>query len=84
MPVTTPDIKVSSVRRMGGIVELVGETYQEAQTYALEKAVRDGLTFVAPYDDPYTIAGQGTIGDEILRQVRCCLCRCPFRLISPG
>lgn len=34
-----------------------------------ERAVRDGLTFVAPYDDPYTIAGQGTIGDEILRQV---------------
>jgi threonine dehydratase len=33
------------------------------------RAVRDGLTFVAPYDDPHTIAGQGTIGDEILRQV---------------
>lgn len=35
-----------------------------------ERAVREGLTFVAPYDDPHTIAGQGTIGDEILRQVR--------------
>jgi hypothetical protein len=34
------------------------------------RAVQDGLTFVAPYDDPHTIAGQGTIGDEILRQVR--------------
>jgi hypothetical protein len=36
------------------------------------RAVRDGLTFVAPYDDPHTIAGQGTIGDEILRQVCAC------------
>lgn len=35
-----------------------------------ERAVRDSLVFVAPYDDPHTIAGQGTIGDEILRQVR--------------
>jgi threonine dehydratase len=35
-----------------------------------ERAVRDELVFVAPYDDPHTIAGQGTIGDEILRQVR--------------
>ena len=34
-----------------------------------QRAVKEGLTFVAPYDDPYTIAGQGTIGDEILRQV---------------
>lgn len=34
-----------------------------------ERSVREGLTFVAPYDDPHTIAGQGTIGDEILRQV---------------
>ena len=35
-----------------------------------QRAVAEGLTFVAPYDDPYTIAGQGTIGDEILRQAR--------------
>jgi threonine dehydratase len=34
-----------------------------------DRAIREGLTFVAPYDDPHTIAGQGTIGDEILRQV---------------
>jgi threonine dehydratase len=69
MPVTTPDIKVANVRRLGGTVELVGETYQEAQAHALKRAVDEGLTFVAPYDDPYTIAGQATIGDEILRQV---------------
>lgn len=69
MPVNTPDIKVANVRRLGGKVELVGESYQEAQSYALHRAVTEGLTFVAPYDDPYTIAGQGTIGDEILRQI---------------
>jgi threonine dehydratase len=69
MPVNTPDIKVANVRRLGGQVELVGESYQEAQAHALGRAVAEGLTFVAPYDDPHTIAGQGTIGDEILRQV---------------
>jgi hypothetical protein len=39
------------------------------------RAVKDGLTFVAPYDDPHTIAGQGTIGDEILRQVSALMIR---------
>jgi len=69
MPVNTPDIKVANVRRLGGIVELIGESYQEAQAHAQGRSVAEGLTFVAPYDDPYTIAGQGTIGDEIMRQV---------------
>jgi threonine dehydratase len=70
MPVSTPDIKVANVRRLGGEVELVGETYQETQAHAQARAAAEGLVFVAPYDDPYTVAGQGTIGDEILRQVR--------------
>lgn len=69
MPVNTPDIKVANVRRLGGEVELVGETYQEAQSHAQMRAAEEGLTFVAPYDDPYTIAGQGTIANELLRQV---------------
>jgi threonine dehydratase len=68
MPVATPEIKVANVRRLGGEVALVGESYQEAQAAALARAASEGLTFVAPYDDPYTIAGQATIGDEILRQ----------------
>lgn len=70
MPVNTPEIKVANVLKLGGIVELVGESYQETQGYAVQRAITEGLTFVPPYDDPYTIAGQGTIGDEILRQVR--------------
>lgn len=69
MPVNTPDIKVANVKRLGGIAQLVGDTYQEAQEYALRRAVEDNLEFIAPYDDPYTIAGQGTIGMEIFRQI---------------
>lgn len=68
MPVTTPDIKVAAVRALGGTVELVGESYQEAQAYAMARSRAEGRVFVAPYDDPYTIAGQGTIAAEILRQ----------------
>ncbi|KAG1655822.1 hypothetical protein FOA52_008385 [Chlamydomonas sp. UWO 241] len=45
------------------------ESYQELQAYAAARSESDGLPFIAPYDDPYTIAGQGTIGDEILRQI---------------
>ncbi|GMH45397.1 hypothetical protein BSKO_13354 [Bryopsis sp. KO-2023] len=69
MPTSTPSIKIDAVKRLGATVELVGESYQETQAYALEKSVEDGLAFVAPYDDPYTIAGQGTIGKEILEQI---------------
>lgn len=68
MPITTPEIKVAAVKALGGTVELVGESYQETQVYAQEKSRKDGMVFIAPYDDPYTIAGQGTVGAEILRQ----------------
>lgn len=69
MPVSTPQIKVDAVKRLGGDVELVGGSYTEAQAAAFERAASRGLTFIAPYDDPYTVAGQGTIGAEILRQL---------------
>jgi hypothetical protein len=39
-----------------------------AQAHAVKRSINEGLAFVPPYDDPHTIAGQGTIGDEILRQ----------------
>jgi len=68
MPVTTPSIKVDAVRARGATVELVGDTYADAAAYALTLAAERGLTFVHPYDDPDVIAGQGTIGLEILRQ----------------
>ncbi|MDR0701151.1 MAG: threonine ammonia-lyase, biosynthetic [Azoarcus sp.] len=67
MPATTPQIKVDAVRARGGEVVLTGESYSDAYTHALELEKRDRLTFVHPYDDPDVIAGQGTIGMEILR-----------------
>eukprot|EP00192_Tetraselmis_astigmatica_P008413 CAMPEP_0117648422 /NCGR_PEP_ID=MMETSP0804-20121206/392_1 /TAXON_ID=1074897 /ORGANISM="Tetraselmis astigmatica, Strain CCMP880" /LENGTH=655 /DNA_ID=CAMNT_0005454015 /DNA_START=38 /DNA_END=2006 /DNA_ORIENTATION=+ len=70
MPTNTPNIKVDAVRRLGGQVELVGESYNETQAYAMERAEADGRVFIAPYDDPYTIAGQGTIAAEIVQQIR--------------
>ena len=80
MPVTTPGIKVEAVRRRGGEVVLAGESYDEAYAHALEMEKKEKLTFVHPYDDPDVIAGQGTIGMEILRQhpehidaVFCCI-----------
>src|SRR5580765_3824695 len=68
MPVTTPQIKVDAVLARGAQVVLHGDSYDEAyaQARAIERSKK--LTFVHPYDDPDVIAGQGTIGMEILRQ----------------
>jgi threonine dehydratase len=68
MPVTTPGIKVDAVRQRGAEVLLRGDSYSDAYRYAMQLKRRRGLTFVHPYDDPDVIAGQGTIGMEILRQ----------------
>ena len=50
-------------------MRLVGESYTETQAYAFQTAADENRAFVAPYDDPLTIAGQGTIGVEILKQL---------------
>ena len=68
MPTTTPQIKVQAVKNRGGEVVLAGESYDEAYLHALELEKAEQLTFVHPFDDPEVIAGQGTIGMEILRQ----------------
>ncbi len=68
MPVTTPEIKVSSVRAYGADVILIGDAYDEAAAHAETLAQEEGLEFIHPYDDPDVIAGQGTIGMEIVRQ----------------
>ena len=68
MPVTTPRIKVEAVAARGAEVVLHGDSYSDAYSRALEIKRKKGLTFVHPYDDPEVIAGQGTIGMEILRQ----------------
>jgi threonine dehydratase len=68
MPVTTPQVKVNAVRTQGGTVVLYGDTYDEAYIHARQLEAEKGLTFIHPFDDPDVIAGQGTIGMEILRQ----------------
>ncbi|HEY6966753.1 MAG TPA: threonine ammonia-lyase, biosynthetic, partial [Burkholderiales bacterium] len=68
MPVTTPRIKINAVAARGAEVVLHGDSYDEAYAHALRLKRRRGLVFVHPYDDPEVIAGQGTIGMEILRQ----------------
>jgi threonine dehydratase len=68
MPRTTPQIKVDAVRSFGGKVVLHGDNYDAAYTHAREIATQRKLTFVHPYDDPEVIAGQGTIGMEIIKQ----------------
>ncbi|HZD19548.1 MAG TPA: threonine ammonia-lyase, biosynthetic [Burkholderiales bacterium] len=68
MPVTTPRIKVDAVRARGAQVRLHGDSYAEAYAEALRLKRRRALTFVHPYDDPEVIAGQGTVGLEIVRQ----------------
>ncbi len=68
MPVTTPKIKVDAVVRRGAHVVLHGDSYHEASEYANKLGSSKKLTYVHPYDDPLVIAGQGTIGMEILRQ----------------
>ena len=67
MPQTTPQIKVDAVRAMGAMVELSGDSYADAKTRCDALVKETGLTFIHPFDDPLVIAGQGTIGAEILR-----------------
>lgn len=68
MPTTTPAIKVDAVKNRGGEVVLAGDTYDAAYAHARTLEKQEKLTFVHPFDDPEVIAGQGTIGMEILRQ----------------
>src|SRR5687768_3423576 len=68
MPATTPPIKIDAVRSHGARIVLHGDTYDEAYAHSQELAARQNLSFIHPYDDPDVIAGQGTIGMEILHQ----------------
>ena len=64
----TPEIKVNAVARLGGHVILHGDNYDEAAAHARRLVQEKGYTYVHPFDDPDVIAGQGTIGVEMLRQ----------------
>ena len=68
MPLTTPDIKVDNVRRLGAEVRLVGKSYNEAQAASIQCAIDEKKTLIHPFDDVDVIAGQGTVAKEILQQ----------------
>ncbi len=70
MPQTTPTIKVDAVRRMGAEVVLSGDSYAEAKARCDALVEETGRTLIHPFDDPLVIAGQGTIGAEILRHAQ--------------
>ena len=69
MPKTTPDIKVDNVRRFGGEVRLVGNSFSEAQAASIEYAKTESKTIIHPFDDTDVIAGQGTVAKELLQQL---------------
>ena len=68
MPTVTPRIKIDAVRSLGGEVLLRGENFDAAKAEAQRLSEVESLTFIAPFDDPRVIAGQGTIGLEIIQQ----------------
>ena len=65
MPKTAPQAKIDATRGYGGTVELVGQDFQDAMTYAQSKAEESDAEFVHAYDDPHIVAGQGTLGIEM-------------------
>lgn len=70
MPVFAPPLKVIATRAYGAEVVLTGETFDDAFSAAIEFQEKSGATFVHPFNDPYIIAGQGTVGLEIFEQLR--------------
>lgn len=68
MPRTTPEIKLEAVRELGADVVLFGNNFADAKAHCAELCAEGHETFVDAYDDPLVIAGQGTIGQELVRQ----------------
>jgi threonine dehydratase len=68
MPRTTPSIKIEAVKAYGAEVELAGDSYSDAAEHCKQRAQETGRTYVHPFDDPLVIAGQGTVGREIIEQ----------------
>lgn len=68
MPCTAPKVKIQAVKDLGGEVILYGDSFSDAYEHALELKIKKNLTLIHAFDDPYIIAGQGTIAKEILSQ----------------
>ncbi|HUS26490.1 MAG TPA: threonine ammonia-lyase, biosynthetic [Nevskiaceae bacterium] len=69
MPRTTPGIKIDAVKSYGAEVELAGDSYSDAAHHCKQRVAETGRTYIHPFDDPLVIAGQGTVGREILEQL---------------
>ena len=69
MPTHTPFVKATATRSYGAEVILSGNIYDESYQYALELAKKEGHVFIHPFEDPHIIAGQGSLGLEILDQM---------------
>jgi threonine dehydratase len=69
MPQTTPSIKIDAVRGYGAEIELAGDSYSDAAEYCKVRTTETGRVYIHPFDDPLIIAGQGTIGREIIEQL---------------
>ncbi|WP_286263942.1 threonine ammonia-lyase, biosynthetic [Thalassotalea atypica] len=69
MPITTPEIKVDNVKRLGAEVRLIGKSFNEAQTASQGISEDENKTLIHPFDDPDVIAGQGTVAKELLQQL---------------
>ncbi|WP_240968006.1 threonine ammonia-lyase IlvA [Paenibacillus aquistagni] len=72
MPSTTPSQKVTQVKRFGGTyvnVVLTGDTFDDAYDAAMKICEENGMTFIHPFDDPYIVAGNGTVGMEIMESL---------------
>lgn len=68
MPETTPQIKIDAVKARGAEVVLAGVSYNDAYDHAMQLVQENSMVYIPPFDDPDVIAGQGTVGLEILRQ----------------
>ena len=68
MPITTPEIKIESVKRLGGQVKLVGKNFDHSYSQSIDYANQHNLKYVHPFDDLDVIAGQGTVAKELLQQ----------------
>jgi threonine dehydratase len=69
VPSWVAPVKLAGMRRSGAEVVLAGDSYDEAEAQAVEAAEEDGKVFIQPFDDPWIVAGQGTLGLELLEQV---------------
>jgi threonine dehydratase len=69
VPINTPKVKIDAIKRFGVELMLYGETYTEAEAKAITLAKQEGRLYISPYNDPLIVAGHGTIGIELLREL---------------